>query len=152
MLYLLVPAGEVNVVGLAGPVVKAAAARKIKVVMQSAIGVDADDSIPYRQVELALISSGTPYVILRPNWFSDNFHTYWIHGVKSGTIAVPAADGKSAFIDVRDIAASAAAALSTSKFDGKAFNLTGPAPLGYAEAAAILSKVTGRQIAYQACR
>jgi uncharacterized protein YbjT (DUF2867 family) len=148
-LYLIIPAGHVNVVELASPIVKAAAANKVKIVMQSAIGVDADDTIPYRQIELAVIKSGTPYVILRPNWFADNFHTYWIHGVKSGTIAVPAADGKSSFIDVRDIAASAAAALTSSKFDGKAFNLTGPTPLSYAEAAEILSKVTGRKIVYQ---
>lgn len=148
-LYLMVPGSYLKVVELTAPVIKAAAARKIKVVMQSVFGVDADDKIPYRQVELALIKSGTPYVILRPNWFADNFHTYWIHGVKSGTIAVPAAQGKSSFIDVRDIAASAAAALTSSKFDGKDFNLTGPAALGYGEAAEILSKVTGRKIAYQ---
>jgi uncharacterized protein YbjT (DUF2867 family) len=100
-------------------------------------------------VELALINSGTPYVILRPNWFADNFHSYWIHGVKSGTIAVPAAEGKTSFIDARDIAASAAAALTSSQFDGKAFNLTGPEALDYGEAAAVLSRVIGRRIGYQ---
>jgi len=148
-LYLMVPGGHLNVIELTAPVIKAAAARKVKVVMQSVFGVDADDSIPYRQVELALVKSGAPHVILRPNWFSDNFQTYWIQGVKSGTIAVPAAEGKTSFIDVRDIAASAAAALTSSKFDGKAFNLTGPAALSYGDAADILSKATGRKIVYQ---
>ena len=149
-LYFLVPAGHVNVVGLATPIIKTAAARKVKVVLQTALGVDASDDIPYRKVELTLINSGTPYVILRPNWFSDNFHTYWIHGVKAGTIALPAAQGKTSFIDTRDIAASAAAALTSNKFDGKAYNLTGPEALNYAEAAEILSKVTSRKIGYTA--
>lgn len=149
-LFLLVPGGTMNPVELTAPVIKAAAERNIKVVLMTVIGVDADDSIPYRQIELALIKTGVPYVILRPNWFADNFQTYWIHGVKSGTIAVPAGDGKSSFINVRDIAASAAAALTTSKHDGKAFNLTGPEALSYAQAADILSRVLGRKIAYQA--
>jgi uncharacterized protein YbjT (DUF2867 family) len=148
-IYLMVPGGHLNTKELTLPIIAAAAERNIKVVMQSVFGVDADDNIPYRQVELALIKSGAKHVILRPNWFSDNFHTYWIHGVKQGVIAVPAAEGKSSFIDVRDIAASAAAALTTSKHDGKAFNITGPEALGYADAAALISKATGRKVAYQ---
>ena len=149
-IYLLVPAGHVDVVGLTKPLIAAAAARKIKVVLQTAWGVDADDNIPYRQVELALIKSGTAHVIVRPNWFADNFHNYWGHGVKAGVIALPAGQGKSAFIDVRDIAASAAALLTTAKHDGKAFNLTGPEALSYAEAAEIISKGTGHKVGYQA--
>lgn len=148
--YVMLPAGYVNAKELLLPVIEAAAARKVKVVFQSVFGVDADDSTPYRQVEIALEKSGTPYVILRPNWFADNFHTYWKTGIDHGTIAVPAGEGKSSFVDARDIAASAAAALTSTAFDGRAFNLTGPEALGYAEAAKILSDVVGRPIAYQA--
>ena len=148
-LYLLLPTGYVDAKGLLLPIVAAAAARKVKIVFQSVFGVDADDSIPYRQVEIAIGKSGVPYVILRPNWFADNFHIFWKAGIDHGVIAVPAAEGKSSFIDVRDIAASAAAALTSRHFDGKAFNLTGPAALSYAEAAEILSSVLGRKIAYQ---
>lgn len=149
-LYLLAPTGTVDVKGTLVPVVEAAKARGIKVVLQTAIGVDADDSIPYRQVEIALQNAGIPFVILRPNWFSDNFHTFWKAGIDHGVIAVPAGEGKSSFIDVRDIAESAAAALTDDRFNGKAFTLTGPAALSYAEAAAILSGVVGKPIAYQA--
>lgn len=38
--------------------------------------------------------------------------------------------------------------MRTDRFDGQAFNLTGPEALGYAEAAAILSAATGRPIRY----
>jgi uncharacterized protein YbjT (DUF2867 family) len=146
--FVLLPSGYLNVIELLQPIIQAAADRKVKVVLQSVLGVDADDSIPYRQVELFLMRSGTPFVILRPNWFADNFHTFWLAGVKQGVIAVPAAEGKSSFIDARDIAASAAAALTNDEFDGRAFNLTGPEALSYYEAAAILSKVAGRSITY----
>ncbi|MGZ2484030.1 uncharacterized protein YbjT (DUF2867 family) [Rhizobium pisi] len=148
--HVLLASGYVDAKGLLLPIIEAASERKVKVVFQSVIGVDADDSIPYRQVEIALEKSGTPYVILRPNWFADNFHNFWKAGIDHGQIALPAADGKSSFIDARDIAASSVAALTSSAFDGKAFNLTGPQALSYEEAAAILSEATGKPIAYDA--
>jgi uncharacterized protein YbjT (DUF2867 family) len=147
--YVLAPAGNADHVGVLGPIVDAAAKRGVKVVLQTAIGVNADDNIPLRQVELRLEKAGVPYVILRPNWFSDNFATYWLHDVLNGEIRVPAADGKSSFIDARDIAAAAAAALTTDRFDNQAFDLTGPEAVGYAEAAAMLSAATGRKIGYR---
>lgn len=147
--YLILPPGELNPVALAKPVIEEAARRKVKIVLQTAIGVDADDNIPLRQVELLLQGSGVPFVILRPNWFSDNFATYWGHDVANGTIEVPAGEGKSSFIDARDIADSAAGALTSDAFNGQAFVLTGPEALSYAEAAAILSKVQGQAISYR---
>jgi uncharacterized protein YbjT (DUF2867 family) len=148
--YVLAPTGTLDILGTLMPFLRLAVERKVKVVLQSVFGVDADDSIPYRQVELFLERSGAPYVILRPNWFTDNFQIFWLEGIKHGVIAVPAGEGKSSFIDVRDIASSAAAALTSNKLDGQAFNLTGPEALSYGDAAAILSKASGRSIAYKA--
>lgn len=147
--YVMLPTGYVNQRELLLPVVQAAAERQVKVVFQSAFGVDADDSIPYRQVEIALEKSGTPYVILRPNWFSDNLHLFWKEGIVQGQIALPAAEGKSSFIDVRDIAESAAAALTTDRFNNQAFNLTGPQALDYVQVAQLLSDVLGKSIVYK---
>ena len=148
--FVLLPGGYTNAVECLQPVIQAAADRKIKVVLQTAIGVDADEKIPYRQAELFLIRTGVQFVILRPNWFSDNFHTFWLDGIKRGVIAVPAGEGRSSFIDVRDVAASAAAVLTTDRFDGNAFNLTGPEALSYHDAATIISTVAGRKLTYTA--
>ncbi|EPE2649285.1 SDR family oxidoreductase [Vibrio fluvialis] len=148
--YVMLPGGYVESKALLEPVIQAAAERNVKVVFQSVLGVDADNSIPYRQVEIALENSGVPYVILRPNWFADNFHTYWKAGIDQGVIGVPAGEGKSSFIDVRDIASSAAAALTTNRFDNQAFNLTGPEALSYAQAAQKISAALGKPVAYQA--
>ncbi|MFT3736400.1 MAG: SDR family oxidoreductase [Rhodocyclaceae bacterium] len=148
--YVLLPGGNVNSRELLTPVIEALAARKIKVVLQTALGVDADDSIPYRQVELALERSGTSYVILRPNWFADNFHNFWIGGILQGNIALPAGEGKTSFIDVRDVAASAAAVLTTNRFDNQAFNLTGATTRSYAEAAALIGKAIDKPVGYTA--
>ena len=149
--FVMLPSGYTEAKALLLPIIEAAATRGVKVVLQSVLGVDADDSIPYRQAEIALETSGVRWVVLRPNWFTDNFVNYWKPGIDAaGVIAVPAADGKSSFIDARDIADSAAAALTTDRFDGKAFNLTGPEALGYAEAAALISEAIGKPVAYQA--
>ncbi|TNC74203.1 SDR family oxidoreductase [Rubellimicrobium roseum] len=147
--FALLPAGQLDSPGLLRPVVERAAAQGAKVVLMTAMGVDADDSIPYRQAELMLERSGARWTVIRPNWFMDNFHSYWLDGVKRGAITVPAGEGKTSFIDARDIAASAAGALTSDRFEGRAFNLTGPEALSYHEAAAVLSNVAGRTIAYR---
>lgn len=147
-IYALSPAGSVDPVTPLKPIIEAAAKRGIKVVLQTAIGVDADDNIPFRQLELLLERSGAPFVILRPNWFSDNFATYWAGGVQAGGIRVPAGEGKTSFVDTRDIAAAAAGALTSDRHNGKAFVLTGPAAHSYAEAAELLSSSLGRRIGY----
>jgi uncharacterized protein YbjT (DUF2867 family) len=147
-IYMLVPGGNADEDRLISPLIELAAQRRLKIVLQTAIGVDAADDIPFRQAELLLETSGAPFAILRPNWFADNFHTWWRAGVRSGVIALPAANARTSFIDARDIAACAAALLTQDKFDGAAYTLTGPEALTYAEAAAILSKATGRTIAY----
>lgn len=51
---------------------------------------------------------------------------------------------------MRDIADSAAAALTSTAFDGKAFNLTGPRAVGYGEAAALISQAIGKPVSYAA--
>lgn len=71
--YVILASGYTGADDLLIPIVLAAAERGIKVVLQTAFGVDADDTIPYRKVELALEKSGTTYTIIRPNWFMDNF-------------------------------------------------------------------------------
>ena len=120
-----------------------------RIVLMTASGVELNDEDPLRQVELQIERSGAPYVFLRPNWFMDNFRTYWAAPIqKDGVIPLPAADARSAFIDIRDIAASAVAALRTDRFERRAYALTGPESLTYTEAADILSKAAGRAIRY----
>jgi uncharacterized protein YbjT (DUF2867 family) len=146
-IFVMAPSGFLDPVAL-NPIIHAAAARGIKTVLMTMLGVDADDELPYRQVELFLEKTGAQFVIIRPNWFADNFHTYWREDIRRGAITVPAANGKTSFIDVRDIADSAAAVLTSDAFNGQAFNLTGPEALTYGEAASILSRVTGKPITY----
>lgn len=147
--FLLAPTGHMDAYSLLAPFVEAITAdQNRKIVFQTAKGVNADDNSPLRRVELLIEKSGAPYVFLRPNWFSDNFHSYWLQMVKQGVIALPVGDARTSFIDARDIAASAAAVLQSQRFDCRAFALTGPESLTYTEAAAHLSQALGREIRF----
>lgn len=131
------------------PFLERALTRVTRAVAMTASGVEHDERIPLRPAELLFERSGVEYVHLRPTWFSDNFHTFWVGAINAAdTIALPAGDGASAFIDARDIGRSAVAALTRSDISNRAFTLTGPAALTYAQAAAILSRAAGRTIRY----
>ncbi|WP_395665291.1 SDR family oxidoreductase [Methylocella sp.] len=146
--FVMAPTGTVEVEKLLTPVISAAAERGVGVVLMSAFGVDADDELPYRRIERVLAASGAPHAVVRPNWFSDNFHVFWKPALLFGQLALPAGDGKTSFVDTRDVAASAASLLTTRGLRGEAFDLTGPQALGYAEALAILGRALGRTLLY----
>jgi uncharacterized protein YbjT (DUF2867 family) len=146
--FLLLPSGHPNAVVTLSPLIESAARRSLKIVYLSAFGAGEHEDHDHHKVEQILKSSGTAYVSLRPNWFSDNFHTFWKSDVLQGNLRLPAAQGKTGFIDARDIAACAVVAFTTDKFDGRAIELTGPEALDYAQAADILSAAMGKAVTY----
>ena len=120
-----------------------------KVVLMTAMGVEqAPPEVPFRKVELALKDSGLSYEIVRPNWFFDNFHTFWISGILSdGKIYFPGGDAKVSFIDSRDIGDVATASLLSDE-TGKEHNITGPEAVDHHEVATALSRASGKHIEY----
>ncbi|HET9205529.1 MAG TPA: NAD(P)H-binding protein [Burkholderiaceae bacterium] len=149
--FLLAPPGHVNQDELLAPLIDAARTKRLKkVVLMTAMGADASDDLPLRKAELALIGSGVTWNVIRPNWFMQNFQTFWLHGIQTqNKILLPVGAAKGSFIDARDIAATAAQLLSHGDFDQQAFDLTGPRALDHDEVAAILSRVAGRTVTYE---
>lgn len=99
--------------------------------------------------EEVIRGSGVACTFLRPTFFSQNFLNYY--GVTPGadaTIHLPHGDGRTAWVDVRDVGEVAAAALSDRGHEGKVYELTGPEALGDAEALAILSTALGHSYKY----
>jgi uncharacterized protein YbjT (DUF2867 family) len=120
------------------------------VVKLSAIGID-DESQPtaiksHDANERHIRESGVAFTFLRPNSFMQNFITYF--PPRNGAIYLPWGNGTASFVDTRDIASVAAKALTSDGHEGKIYTLTGPATLGIAEVALILSEVTGREFKY----
>ncbi len=149
--FLLAPPGHTNQHELLAPVIDAARERGLRrVVLMSAMGANADDSAPLRRAELHLERSGLPWNVIRPNWFMQNFHTFWLHGILTqGRILLPVGRAKGSFIDARDIAAVAASLLSRDDLADRDFDLTGGEALDHDEVAALLSRETGRDIRFQ---
>jgi uncharacterized protein YbjT (DUF2867 family) len=87
-------------------------------------------------------------VHLRPTFFMENFIDLYGQGiVATGTLALPAADGKSHFVATEDIADMAVYAL-LGDVSGEVWNLTGPEGLTHSEVVATLSAASGRRIDY----
>lgn len=149
--FLLCPPGHANQHELLNPLIDAAREQGVrKVVLMSAMGANADDSVPLRRAELHLQASGLSWNILRPNWFMQNFHTFWLNGIREqGAIFLPVGQARGSFIDTRDIAAVAARLLVTDDFANRDFDLTGPAALNHDEVASLLSREAGRPIRFQ---
>jgi len=149
--FLLAPPGYTNQDELLKPVIDAAKAQGVrKLVLMTAMGANADEAAPMRKAEVHLINSGLAYNIIRPNWFMQNFNTFWIQGIlENGKIFLPVATAKGSFIDARDISAVAAALLSGNAFDNRDFDLTGGVALDHDAVAQILSKETGKSITFQ---
>jgi len=150
-LFLLSPPGHVDQDRLLGPLIAAARERRLdKVVLMSAMGADADPSAPLRKAELHLEASGVPFNVIRPNWFMQNFHTYWLAGIREhGTLFLPTGYARGSFIDARDIAAVAAVLLDGHAHDGTAFDLTGAEALDHDAVAQHLTHAAGRAIRYE---
>jgi uncharacterized protein YbjT (DUF2867 family) len=147
--FVLSPTGHVDSDQFTAPFLELACARVAKLVVVTVQGADAGLVSSHNQLERRIERCGVPFVILRPTWFADNFHTFWRPGiVRDGVIPLPAAESRSAFVDARDIAACAACALTTSDHDGQRYVLTGPTALTYGEAASVLSNASGRSIRY----
>ncbi len=149
--FLFAPPGHANQHEILLPLIERAHSAGLhKVVLMSALGADADARAPLRVAELALEASGLAWNTVRPNWFMQNFSHAWLPGIlATGRIQLPAGQAAASFIDTRDIAAVIARLLTSQDLEGQAFNLTGSRALGFDEAAATLSRVADRRIAYE---
>ena len=69
--------------------------------------------------------------------------------VRTGKLIAATGAGRIAFVDVRDVAAAAAAVLADPHtHDGKIHTLTGPRALSFSELAALLSDITGHRVCH----
>ncbi|BDP42785.1 NmrA family transcriptional regulator [Deinococcus aetherius] len=118
-----------------------------QIVRLSAMGAQHSDN-PLREVERHIEASGAHWTFLRPSWFMQNYSTMYADMLRGGALYEPAGDGKTSFVDARDIAAVAVAALTGEGHAGQAYTITGPQALDRDEVAAAISGATGRDVRY----
>ena len=120
------------------------------IVLLSEQGADelaADEWAP--SVEAAVTEQAARWTLLRPSWFHQVLTDarLYLDSIRGGALRLPSGGQGIAWIDARDIAAVAVAALrSPDEHAGRAYTLTGPESVPIDEVAAHLSSVTGRPV------
>jgi uncharacterized protein YbjT (DUF2867 family) len=151
--FLLTPGSE-RAYGYVMQAVAAAKRAGVKhLVKLSVIGAEMEPGIlfgrAHRAAERELEESGLAYTFLRPTFFMQNFVTYYgVDPGRDGPVHLAHGDGKASWIDARDIGEAAAAVLTGSGHEGRAYDLTGGEALSSAEALALLGEALGRNYAY----
>lgn len=148
--FLVSPPMEPEAQQLLAPFVESAREAGVPhLVFLSALGADEKEGAPLRGVEHAVIDSGIPWTILRPNFFMENFSSGFLAPMirDHGSIFLAAGDGRTSFVSTQDIAEVATAAFRDGLADGE-YALTGYEALDHAEVAQAISMVIGRDIAY----
>lgn len=117
------------------------------IVLSTVFGADANKEGSLYKTELAVQNSGINYSIVRPNFIFQNFINYDLGAVKNGSIYLPSGDGKTSYIDVRDVASFIVEVLRNKEQHlSKTYNLTGCEAITHENAAKIFTKVLGLEI------
>ncbi|GAA1814204.1 SDR family oxidoreductase [Agromyces neolithicus] len=103
----------------------------------------------HKATEEAIAASGVPAVIVRNNWYTENYTTDVSRAATTGVIAASVGDGRVASASRADYAAGAAAVLLEDGHLGKVYEFGGDVAWNYDELAAAASDVLGREVGYQ---
>jgi uncharacterized protein YbjT (DUF2867 family) len=148
--YIVIPFNHPGAPEKAPALIRAAAAAGVdRVVLLSTLDAEhAPRDDPSRAAELTLQELDVASAILRPTWFLDNFTTGSFGAMTAaGELRLPAGDTRIPFVDTRDVAAVAVAALAPDGPEG-VLPLTGPEPVNHHEVAAALAEAGGREVRY----
>ena len=91
---------------------------------------------------------GIGYTFLRPNLYFQGLLTFAGTISAKGEFFAPIGDAEVSAVDVRDIAAVAAAALTEAGHEGATYILTGPEAITHAQIAAALTDALGRTVRF----
>ena len=99
---------------------------------------------------IVLEAPGIDATVVRASWFLQNFSESFLQpSIVAGELALPVpAHIREPFIDADDLADVAVAALTEDGHAGEIYEVTGPASLTFAEAAAEIGAATGREVPY----
>jgi uncharacterized protein YbjT (DUF2867 family) len=132
------------------PALDAAKAAGVKqIVFLSLLGVERIRVVPHAAIERYIQQLDMPYTFLRAGFFMQNLSTTHRDDIRlHHDLFVPAGNGKTSFIDARDIAAVAAVALTQPGHTPKIYTLTGNESFTYFQVAEMLTKALDRPIRY----
>ena len=148
--FLLRPPQISDAKHLINPAIDAMRAAGVRAVtFLSVQGAQSNPLVPHHAIEQHLERSSLDYTFLRAAFFMQNLSTTHRDDIRlHDDIMVPAGNGRTAFVDVRDLAAVAALTLTGAGHARQAYELTSAEALTYDEVAQILTEMLGRTIRY----
>ncbi|MER8263925.1 SDR family oxidoreductase [Streptomyces griseus] len=114
-------------------------------------GPDADFTLAdeHRATERLILDSGLPYTFLRNGWYTENYTANLAPVLEHRAVLANAGEGRIASASRADYAAAAVAVLTGDGHLNTAYELSGDTAWSLAEYAALLSELTGEEIAYR---
>ncbi len=103
----------------------------------------------HKATEELIAASGLPAVILRNNWYTENYAADLARAAETGVLASGAGEGRVASASRKDFAEAAAVALLDDGHIGQVYELGGDVAWDYTELAAAIAEVSGRDVTYQ---
>lgn len=153
--YMVIPT-DPDMVQWGRNLIAAAKTSGVKHIVRLSTSLAKIDS-PLKAIELLgstdedLKNSGIDYTIVAPQFFMQNFINFYCEDFKSGTLYLPAGNGKIAWVDLNDIASvSVAVLLNPVMFKSQTLTVTGSENLSYAEAVEQMNEVLNKQSNYVA--
>lgn len=149
-MFLVRPPALANVQRDIAPAIWAAVGAGVKhIVFLSIQGVEKNRVVPHYKIEQLILKTGVQYTFLRASFFMQNLSTTHQAEIRERSeIALPVGKARTSFIDVRDIAAVAAHALTEERQTSNIYTLTGAEALDYSQVATKLAAVLDRPIRY----
>jgi uncharacterized protein YbjT (DUF2867 family) len=119
------------------------------VVLLSLMGAGHMPFVPHRKLEKEILRLGLGHSFLRAGFFMQNLDTVFRDFVRyDDELPVPAGNGRTSFVDTRDVGEAASRLMLDGRRPSNAHVLTGSEALDYHQVAAILSEELGRRIVY----
>ncbi|WP_433586153.1 SDR family oxidoreductase [Microbacterium hydrocarbonoxydans] len=129
----------------------AAAAGVSKFVYTSAPKATTSDLVlapEHKATEEAIAASGLPAVILRNNWYTENYVRDLATAAETGVLSSGAGDGRVASASRKDYADAVAVVLLEDGHIGEVYELGGDVAWTYSDLAAAFSEILGREVTY----
>ena len=154
-LFMLLP-GHPDMVTWGKNIIEAAKQSGVKHIVRSssAVAYSAKEYQYMKQLQETdkdLIQSGINYTLTLPQFFMQNLSTLMADDYKSGTLYLPAGEGKLAWVDTRDIAlVNVEILLNPTKYNKEKIVITGNEALSYNETLKQMNEVLGLDTNYVA--
>ena len=102
----------------------------------------------HKATEELIAAAAVPAVILRNNWYTENYAADLARAAETGVLTSGTGDGRVASASRKDFADAAAAVALEDGHLGEVYELGGDVAWDYRELAAAISAVTGREVSY----